>query len=125
MSRYPGLAVVCTLVCCLTGCTKPDTVRIFRSPTSSVHLTFETSDGLGPVSADEMRLYAHFNQDGHSTKQLILDGEELTISKIIWSGPTSVTICLSGGITDTFRNEATLIIGRSEKKIHSYLREDC
>lgn len=118
-------ATFAACVLLLNGCAKPNSVRVLRSPTSSVYLTFETYNGSGPVVADEMRLYAHYSQDGNDTKQLILDGEELELARLVWINPTTLVICLAGGTTDTFHNDVTLIIGTTDRKLHTYLREDC
>jgi hypothetical protein len=125
MNYHTRLMLACLPLLFFFGCAKPSTVRVIRSPISSVFLTIETYNGNGPVSAGDMRLYAHFSQDGETDRQLILDGENLTISKLSWEKPNELVICLSGGITDTFRNEVTLIIGRSDRSVHSSLRENC
>ena len=59
---------------------------------------------------------------------LVLDGENLMVTKIIWNNSHDVTICLDGGITDTFRNEVTLIVGdgpHDSETIYSHLLESC
>ncbi|HEX3675697.1 MAG TPA: hypothetical protein VHU87_15605 [Rhizomicrobium sp.] len=125
MKRHAKLILACSALSLAPGCAKPDSVRVVKSPDPSVILTIETYKGLGPVSADEVGIYAHFTQGGATSQEQILGGENLTISKLSWQKPNELTICLSGGITDMFRNEVALILGRSDRTVHSVLREDC
>ncbi|HEY5339379.1 MAG TPA: hypothetical protein VIJ85_14315 [Rhizomicrobium sp.] len=125
MSRKISLVVACVMSLSATGCAKPDDVRTVKSPTKGVFLTVETYNGNGPVDADDTRLYAHFSQDGASDKDLILEGEYLSISKLTWTKPDQLVICFTGGITSIFRNEVTLFIDSEYRKIHSSLRENC
>lgn len=41
----------------------------------------------------------------------MLDRGNLTVKTIIWNDPHDATLCLDGGITETFRNHVTLIVG--------------
>jgi hypothetical protein len=125
MSKPTNIAFACLIALALAGCAKPSAVKVVKSPVRSVYLTIEYYNGNGPASADDVRVYAHFEQGGDTDRKLILEGEYLELSKLTWVGSNKVLICLSGGITDTFRNEVTLIIGRADRKVHSYLREDC
>lgn len=110
------------------GCARPDKVAISRSPTEGVFLTVETFEGHGPVSSEVTRVYAHFERHGKAKKILVLEGDNLTVSKILWVAPNADTLCLDGGITDIFRNQVTLILGDSREDaetIYSHLDEHC
>lgn len=125
MSRRFKLVLAYLLSLFVFGCEKPSSVKVVKSPTDSIFLTVESYGGKGPASADDTRLYAHFSQDGAADRKLILEGEYLEISKLYWVKPDELMICLAGGITDTFRNEVTLSIGRSDRKVRSSLRDVC
>ena len=52
----------------------------------------------------------------------------MTIAKVKWNSWDDVDFCLAGGITDTFRNQVTLIVGDTpddSKTIHNHLQENC
>ena len=87
--------------------------------------TVETFYGHGAADSDFTWVYAHLERNGTSKKILVLSGTNMTVSKIVWTAPHENTICLGGGITDTFRNEVTLIAGDVSETIRSHLREHC
>ncbi len=117
--------MTCLIGILLTGCSKPDQVTIIRSPVESVFCTVETFYGHGAADSDFTRVYAHLERNGKSKKVLVLSGTNITVSKIVWTAPHEDTICLGGGITDTFRNEVTLIAGDVSETIRSHLNEHC
>ncbi len=80
----------------------------------------ETFNGSGP-SSDTTRVFAHLERNGKSKKMLVLEGENLTVAKIIWNSPDDATLCLDGGITGTFRSEVTLISGDNSETIHNHI----
>jgi hypothetical protein len=127
MKKYylnPGIFLALIL---LLGCWKPDSVLTVKSPTDGFFYTVETSKAAGPTS-DTTRVFAHLERGGRAKKILVLDGENMTVEKISWNNPQDVTLCLAGGITDTFRNEVTLIVGDTPKgsaTIHNHLQENC
>ena len=87
----------------------------------------ETFNGSGP-SSDTTRVFAHLERNGKAKKMLVLEGENLTVAKIIWTGPHDSTLCLDGGITGTFRSEVTLIVGDApdaSETMHNRLDEHC
>lgn len=94
-----------------SGCAKPYRAITSKSPVEGVFLTTETYRGYGPTSPEVTQVYAHFERHGRAKRILVLDGADLTIGRIVWNGPGSVTLCLDGGYTSTFRNEVTLILG--------------
>ncbi len=109
------------------GCGKPDSVVTVKSPIEGVFYTVETSYAAGPTS-DTTRVYAHLERGGRPRKILVLSGENMTVAKISWDNPHDVTLCLADGITDTFRNEVTLIVGNApedSETIHNHLQEHC
>ena len=122
------LTIAISLSLAVTGCARPDKVAISRSPTEGVFLTVETYYGHGAVSSDITRVYAHFERHGKAKKVLVLEGDNLTVSKILWVTPHAETLCLDGGITNIFRNQVTLILGDSPADswaIYSHLDEHC
>jgi len=111
----------------MSGCSKPDGVTTVNSPTKGLFYTVETFKNGGPTS-DATRVFAHLERNGKGKKLLVLDGENLTVTKIIWSNPHDATFCLDGGITNTFRNEITLIVGDTpddSETVYNHLREHC
>ena len=118
-----------TTLCIVMGCAgKPDRVITIKSPSNSVFYTKETSSGTGPVSADYTRVYAHFSNNGKTVRQLVISGEHIESASISWTSPNDVEICVDQGITDTFRNQVTLITGdtpSSSITIHNHLKERC
>jgi hypothetical protein len=108
----------------ITGCAKPNAVATFRSPTDGLFYTVETYYGSGPAS-DTNRVYAHLERNGKAKKILVLEGENLTVTKITWNSSHDATLCLDGGITGTFRSEVTLISGNASETIQNHLQEHC
>jgi len=123
------IAAILTFVSTIGGCrAKPDSVRTAPSPNKEVFYTVETSYGNGPVSNDYTRVYAHFSHGGKTTKEVVLSGEYIENSAIIWTSPTDVDLCVVNGLTDTFRNQVTLITGddpSSSYTIHDHFKEHC
>jgi hypothetical protein len=113
----------------LSGCARPERVKTFSSPRAEIFLTVETyGGGPGPLGSDVTKVYAHFERYGKSRRVLVMEGDSLTISNIIWNTPHDDTICLDGGITDTFHNQVTLILGNGQEDsetIHNHLDEHC
>jgi hypothetical protein len=107
------------------GCRNPDSVVTVQSPIEGLFYTVETSKAAGPTS-DTTRVFAHFERGGKSRKILVLSGENMTVSKVSWNNSHDATLCLDSGITDTFRNEVTLIVGdtpEDSKTVHNHLQE--
>jgi hypothetical protein len=111
------------------GCTRPDKIETFKSPTEGISFTVESyNGGPGPLGSDITKVYAKFERHGKSRRIQVLEGDSLSIKKIIWNAPFDDTICLSGGITDRFRNQVTLILGDSLEDsvtLHNHLDEHC
>ena len=127
MVKILGIFLTTSLMVSLMGCNRPDSVTTIRSPLGGVFYTVEVSKSSGPTS-DFTRVYAHLERNGKAKKILVLDGENLTVGPILWSTPHDATLCLQGGITDTFRNEVTLIVGDTpadSETIHHVLQEQC
>jgi hypothetical protein len=127
MKKLFVLSTICLMLFLVSGCSKPDEVTTIKSPTEGVFYTVETFKAGGPTS-DTTRVYAHMERHGKDKKLLVLDGENLTVTKIIWNNPHDATFCLNGGITNTFRNEVTLIVGDTpddSETIHNHLSEHC
>ena len=98
-----------------------------KSPIEGLFYTVEVFKAGGPTS-DTTRVYAHLERSGKAKKMLVLDGGNLTVAKIIWNNSHDVTLCLTGGITDTYHNEVTLIVGdapNDSETIYNHLQEHC
>jgi hypothetical protein len=110
-----------------SGCATPDHITTTKSPIEGLFYTVEVFKADGPTS-DWTRVYAHLDRNGKAKKMLVLDGGNLIVAKIIWNSPHDVTLCLAGGVTDTFRNEVTLIVGDGpddSETIYNHLQEHC
>lgn len=127
MKKSCFFLAMCLMLALVSGCSKPDSVTTIKSPTAGVFYTVETFKAGGPTS-DTTRVYAHLERNGKIKKMLVLDGENVTVAKIIWNNPHDATFCLDGGITNTFRNEVTLIVGDTptdSETIYNHLKEHC
>jgi hypothetical protein len=93
-----------------------------------VFYTVETFKGHGAIDNDFTRVYAHLDRNGKSDNKLVVDGEYLEFSRITWTGPHDVTLCMQNGITNSYRNQVTLITGDTvdaSETIHNHLQEHC
>jgi|GEM_PF-2115951 len=127
MKKFCVFLIVCLVIGLTSGCSKPNSVTTSKSPTDGLFYTVETFKAGGHTS-DTTRVYAHLERNGKAKKMLVLDGENVTVQKISWNNPHDATLCLDGGITDTFRNEVTLIVGdapEDSETIHNHLQEHC
>ena len=98
---------------------------MIKSPIKGLFHTVETYYGHGPMDSDFTRVYAHLERDAKSDKELVLDGEYLEGSTIIWNDPHNATICLKNGITDIFHNEIVFATGNSSETLYYHLQEQC
>ena len=117
--------IVGTLAFALSGCSKPDHIAEVNLPVQGLSLLIERYNGDGPASSDFTRVYARLERNGKIDKKLIIDGEYLTISKVSWSDPGTLSLCTSNGITNTFHNEVVLRSNGSSEKVHTVFREHC
>jgi hypothetical protein len=127
MRKYSTVLAACLVITLMSGCGKRDSITTIKSPIEGVFYTIEISKSVG-LASDTTRVYAHLERDGKARKILVLAGEDLTVAKIIWNNPHDATLCLDGGITDTFRNEVTLIVGDNpddSETIYNHLRDHC
>ncbi len=113
--------------CFVAGCsTKPDHVTTIKSPTNGFYYTVETYLAKGgPPSPGDTLVYANLHRDGELARMLVLEGEELTVTRVIWNGPYEATICMDGGDTDTFRNHVTLNLAGASENVDTHLDDDC
>lgn len=118
---YSGTALLAALL--LPGCAKPDRIEKINSPTSGVFYTVETFYGHGAPNSDFTRVYAHLERGGKSDKELVIDGDDLEFSKIVWDGPHDVTLCMHAGFTNSFRSEVTLSVESTSETIYNHLQE--
>jgi hypothetical protein len=108
------------------GCARPDRIVSIKSPTDRLFYTIETWESHGPTLADFTRVYAHFERGGKADRQLVVDGDDLERTRIIWVGPVDANLCVpAGAITDSYRNELTLFAGDSSLTIRNHLKEHC
>jgi hypothetical protein len=127
MKKQMFLLSVSLILVLLSGCAKPNQVTTVKSPTAGLFYTVELFKNAGPTS-DFTRVYAHLERDGKAKKMLVLDGENLAVGKITWNDPHDATLCLESGITDTFHNEVTLIVGdtpEDSETIRNHIDEHC
>jgi hypothetical protein len=115
------------LTVCLLGChSTPDEVVIIKSPSDSIFYSKETWRGHGPVSNDFTRIYAHYRSAKQTDRQLVLDGEYIQNTRITWTSDIDVDLCVTEGLTNTFRNEVTLNTGEiTSIAIRNHLKEHC
>ena len=109
----------------IAGCGKPDKVDRINSPNPDVFLTVETNYALGPAAADFTRIYAHLEAKGYSDKELVLDGQYLQNTKVVWLSSNTVMLCISKGYTESFRNYVGLRAGGVSEMIHTHFEEQC
>jgi hypothetical protein len=114
----PALAI-------FSGCSKPDQVDRVDSPLPGLYVTVETHFGPGAIAADFTRIYAHLEAGGQSDKKLLLDGEYLQNTKVVWVSPKEVKLCMPEGFTESFHNYVTLNAGKSSQTIRAHLQEQC
>jgi hypothetical protein len=119
----PGLILLQLSI--VIGCAKPDRVAVFKSPDPELFYTVETYNGHGAASSDFTRVYAHVERDGKADKKLVLDGEYLLVGKVTWVSANEVNLCISEGLTNSFRNEVTLSAGSLSKTVRTHLQENC
>ena len=123
MKRHCLFATSLLPVLFTLGCAKPDRVTRVSSPLEGVFYTVETFYGHGAADSDFTRVYAHLERNGKSDRKLVVDGTYLELSKILWSSPHDVTLCVASGTTDSFRSQVTLIAGGASETIHNHLQE--
>ena len=119
------VTTLCVALSLALGCARPDHVESIKGPVEGVFYTVETFYGHGAIASDFTRVYAHLERNGKSDRQLVIDGEYLEFSKIIWVGPHDVTLCMKGGFADSFRTQVTLTVGNASETIHNHLEEHC
>lgn len=131
MRHLYRLLVLLIAVGVFAGCAliaHPDSVQRFDSPVAGLFFTVETWYGHGAIAPDFTRVYAHLEANG-KTRELVLDGEYLEKTKVIWLSPTEVTLCVETtyqeGYTDHFRSYVTLSVGGVAKTIHSRYQGRC
>lgn len=125
------MKTICCLIALLIqvsvilGCAKPDHVDRINSPSHGLFFTIETNYAGGPAAADFTRIYAHLEVNGQSDKELVLDGQYLQNTKVLWLNSHEVRLCVSEGYTESFRNYVGLRAGGVSDTIHSHLDQHC
>ena len=118
-----GLSVLVYVASACTG--PPAKVTTIKSPTDGVFYTMETWTGEGAIVNDHTEVYAHFERRGRFEKQLVLEGENIDDTRIVWISGDVARVCLYGGVTTLFHNEVTLRAGDASITLHNQLRDDC
>jgi hypothetical protein len=119
------VCVLGMLACVASACVKPAEVTTTKSPIDGVFYTMETWTGYGAIVNDHSEVYAHLERGGRSDKELVLAGDNIDETKIVWLSGYEARICLAGGVTTSFRNEVTLRAGDVSVTLHNQLRENC
>jgi hypothetical protein len=120
-----AVLVVCiTIVLVVRWRARPDNVTIINSPAVGVFYTVETTYGLGPASSDYTNVYAHFRHGNKSDKKLVLSGDYVGFSKVFWTDPHNIVLCLSAELTNRYYNEVTLSADDAFTTIHNHLLEE-
>jgi len=96
-----------------------------KSPEANLYLTVETNHGSGAISSDFTRLYAHLDTDSDTARELVVDGDDLEIAKVIWREHDDVVVCIAGGFTNTFHNEVALGGPNNHRTLHIALAKNC
>lgn len=110
-----------------SGCAfKPDHVDRVGSPLPGLFATVETHYGRGAPAPDVTRVYVHLEADGKADKKLVLDGEYLEKTKVIWLNSHEVILCISDAYSyiDSFHNSVYFGAGKG-RLIRVHLQEDC
>ena len=110
----------------LPGCGKPTSTQSYPSQSSNLSIVVENFEGNGPLGSDFTSVYAVLQSGERTIKKLILDGEYLGVSQVKWTGPGSVSLCISKySATSSFRNIVTLIDGRTSVNVNTVLNQEC
>jgi hypothetical protein len=110
----------------ISGCDKPAHVTTIKSPLDGVFYTLETYDI--PYAPPYTTVYAHLERHGKATRIIVLDGDNLSVSNIIWDTPHSATLCLDRGTTTTFHNAVKLTLSKAPgdaEILYTHLNEHC
>jgi hypothetical protein len=121
MMRPCHTIILCLLVNVISACANDERIKTINSPVDGVFYTVETTDAY-------TRVYARSERDGKFDKQLVLEGNRLQLSKVIWNTPYDVTLCLERGTTESFHSQVILIVGGSAgafEIIKNHLEEHC
>ncbi len=113
------------LLYCAVGCSGPKTIVRYNSPYDGVYYTVETMHGKGAIDDDFSSVYANLQMGSKTQREEILNGEYLEDTKVSWTSPDDVVLCMEGGYTETFRNVTLLSSGSVTRSLHNHLREDC
>lgn len=120
------LCVLLISIGVISGCSEPpDKVITIESPKENIFYSVETYYGHGAIDNDYTRVYANLKHNGKLERIVVLGGEYLTFANISWDSPHEITLCLVSGITDTYRNEVTLISGDVSIKLDNHLVDNC
>jgi hypothetical protein len=120
--------VLCLLAALVFGCArKPNHIRRIESPIPGLFYTIESFDGGSTIDTTFTQVYAHLKRGNQSDMKLVLNGEYLTIEKIVWNSPYDATLCFRGG-TNRYHNQVLLSVKESSVfsvAIHNHLKEHC
>lgn len=125
--RFICLASLFALLASAAGCARaPRTVVVARSDDPSVYVTAVTDHAVSPADSDFTRFYAHLVVGKRSDRVLLLDGQYLQDTRVLWHGHSQVTFCnIAEGYTLLFRNRIMLSVGQVSQTIDARLENWC
>jgi hypothetical protein len=92
-----NLLLITLVALTVAGCKPrpaPDEVTTIKTPQPDIHLTYEYWN-LGMLVSDSARLVAHLVKDGVEDKQIVLDGNYISIRSITWPAPDHLVVCVT------------------------------
>jgi hypothetical protein len=108
------------------GCKmKPTKVTEIPGPSPEVFFTVEVWEDSGAVSSDFTRVFAHFDHEGKRDRVMFLDGPYLELSSVRWNSKNEVTLCISGGRVNSFKENVSLHAGDATYEIRNHLDPGC
>lgn len=125
MKALTAFALVLSMAL-LAGCrAKPTTVVSFPGPSPDLVYVVETWEESGAVSSDFTRVSVSFTHGGDTDRQMFLDGPYLKITGVRSRGHNDVTVCLSEGRINSFKDKIILRAGGTSYEIKNKIDFRC
>jgi hypothetical protein len=124
MISKPRFCAIALLALVSASCSRqpPHEVTTIKTPQSDIHLTFEYWN-LGMLVSDSARLVAHLVKDGVEDKAVIIDGDYVSLEKIVWPSPDTMVVCVTYmDEVHEWQKEVTLKSGNLTKTLYIELR---
>jgi hypothetical protein len=125
LASWLSMFIIIQCVLVVSCSRRPGRVDTFNSPDDEASIIVEMYDGQGAISSNYANVYLMARHENKSSRLLILSGEYLVLSNVIWINNSEVYLCMSAGSTATFRNEATITIRNWPRTVRSHLLEHC